>query len=75
MPRPSLMIPRRDFLRTSAGLALLPYLPGNLRLPAGRRRSQSSKCAPRTAAPGSPRASAIYGGLDTSVPVARSVAD
>jgi len=36
MPHPS-RIPRRDFLRTSAGIALLPYLPEGLRLPATRR--------------------------------------
>jgi uncharacterized protein (DUF362 family) len=40
MPRQSRPIPRRDFLRTSAGIALLPYLQGGLRLPASRPRSR-----------------------------------
>ena len=40
MPRQSHPIPRRDFLRTSAGIALLPYLQGGLRLPAARPRSR-----------------------------------
>jgi uncharacterized protein (DUF362 family) len=39
MSRPSRLIPRRDFLRTSAGIALLPYLPDGFRL-AGTRRSR-----------------------------------
>ena len=34
------MIPRRDFLRTSAGIALLPYVARDLRLPSGRPRSR-----------------------------------
>jgi uncharacterized protein (DUF362 family) len=40
MPRQPHPIPRRDFLRTSAGIALLPYLQGGLRLPASRPRSR-----------------------------------
>ncbi|HSD33649.1 MAG TPA: DUF362 domain-containing protein [Gemmatimonadales bacterium] len=40
MPRQSRPIPRRDFLRTSAGIALLPYLPGGFFVPAARRRSR-----------------------------------
>jgi uncharacterized protein (DUF362 family) len=34
------MIPRRDFLRTSAGIALLPCVSRDLRLPSGRPRSR-----------------------------------
>jgi uncharacterized protein (DUF362 family) len=40
VPRQPHPIPRRDFLRTSAGIALLPYLQGGLRLPASRPRSR-----------------------------------
>lgn len=40
MPRQSRPIPRRDFLRTSAGIALLPYLPSGLFVPAARPRSR-----------------------------------
>jgi hypothetical protein len=32
MPRPFCTIPRRDFLQTSAGIVLLPYLQRRLRL-------------------------------------------
>jgi uncharacterized protein (DUF362 family) len=38
--RPSRSIPRRDFLRTSAGIALLPLASTGLRLPAPGRRSR-----------------------------------
>ncbi len=34
------MMPRREFLQTSAGIALLPYLAHGLRLPQGRPRSR-----------------------------------
>ena len=40
MSRQPRMIPRRDFLRTSAGIALLPYLAGGFDLAAARRRSR-----------------------------------
>jgi uncharacterized protein (DUF362 family) len=38
--RQSRLIPRRDFLRTSAGIALLPLVPSGLRLPSARPRSR-----------------------------------
>jgi hypothetical protein len=51
MYRKPRMIPCRDFLQTSAGIVLLPYLSRRIRLPSARPRSRvalvrtSDRCA------------------------------